>query len=151
MKLLFLGRRKNRPTVNKRAFIECLHQLANKHKAQIHQVCYVFMNDEELCDINRRFLNHDTYTDIITFDLSSAPDNIEGEIYISLDRVTENALIYGTSIKEEFLRVMFHGVLHLLGYKDKSKKEKLHMRKAEDDCLILYRETNTHVSHETKE
>jgi rRNA maturation RNase YbeY len=108
------------------------------------------MNDEELCDINRRFLKHDTYTDIITFDLSSAPDNIEGEIYISLDRVTENALIYGTSIKEEFLRVMFHGVLHLLGYKDKSKKEKLHMRKAEDDCLILYRETNTHVSHETK-
>ena len=151
MKLLFLGRRKNRPTINKKAFIKCLQQTANKHKVKIDQVCYVFMNDEELCDINWRFLNHDTYTDIITFDLSSNQKNVDGEIYISLDRITENALTYGTSINEEFLRVMFHGVLHLLGYKDKSKNEKLHMRKAEDDCLILYREINSSVSHETKQ
>ena len=128
-----------------------MQQTANKHKIKIDQVCYVFMNDEELCDINRRFLNHDTYTDIITFDLSNTPNSIEGEIYISLDRITENALTYGTSYSEEFLRVMFHGILHLLGFKDKTKKEKLEMRKAEDDCLILYRETNSHVSHETKE
>lgn len=100
---------------------------------------YVFMDDASLLKINRRFLNHDTYTDIITFDLSENK-GIVGEIYISLERVEENAISFGVTYKEEFLRVLFHGALHLLGYMDKTAKDKQAMREAETYCINLYLE-----------
>ena len=102
-------------------------------------VQYVFLNDDELLDINIQYLNHNTYTDIITFDLTENADII-GEIYVSLDRVIENAAVFGVSIKEEFLRVLFHGLLHLLGYKDKTTKDRYAMREAETYCINLYLE-----------
>ena len=98
----------------------------------------IFCTDEYLLDINRRFLQHDYYTDIITFNLSGNPKTIEGEIYISVDRINENASSNGVSKKEELHRVIFHGVLHLCGYKDKLQEEKAKMTSAENRHLKMY-------------
>ena len=105
---------------------------------------FVFCSDEYLLEINRQFLNHDYYTDIITFPLNETKEQLEGEIYISIDRVKENAEKYGNeklkirnkkpeiTYLAELQRVIFHGVLHLLGYKDKTKMQKEQMRKMEN-------------------
>lgn len=98
---------------------------------------FIFCSDAYLLEINRQYLQHDYYTDIITFDLGEA-GNIDGEIYISVERVKENAGLMQTSFKEELHRVIFHGVLHLCGYKDKLKSERLEMRSKEDRLLQLY-------------
>lgn len=92
---------------------------------------YIFCSDEYLLDINKRMLNHDYYTDIITFPLHSKNQPIVSEIYISLDRVKENATIHQTSYKKELARVIAHGSLHLCGYKDKTKKDIAIMRNKE--------------------
>lgn len=99
---------------------------------------YIFCTDRQLLEINRQYLKHDYYTDIITFELSGPTDPIEGEIYISIDRVKENARILKEKLNKELHRVIFHGALHLCGYSDKSKKEILKMRKMEDQCLLNY-------------
>jgi probable rRNA maturation factor len=99
---------------------------------------YIFCTDDYLLQVNRDFLQHDYYTDIITFDLSETPKAVSGEIYISVDRVKENAATNGVSFTEELHRVIFHGALHLCGYKDKKPAEIKVMRAAEDRCLALY-------------
>jgi probable rRNA maturation factor len=96
-------------------------------------------------DINKRFLNHDYYTDILTFVFSEANDPVDGEIYISLDRVKENSKTYKSSFTYELHRVVFHGVLHLSGYSDKDHKNAAIMRSMEEKYLSLY----NHVSRET--
>ncbi len=105
---------------------------------ELRALTYVFCDDDYLLDINRKFLNHDTLTDVITFPLSVDERVIEGEIYISLERVKENAVIYKCSEHDELLRVVFHGLLHLCGYGDKTKKEKLLMREREGHYLQEY-------------
>lgn len=110
----------------------------SKHKYKLQDITYVFVSDDELLEINKEHLNHDYYTDIITFDLSEETKVISSEIYISIDRVRDNARKMNTSIKNEMLRVLFHGVLHLCGYKDKTQSEEKLMRKLEDECLTLY-------------
>lgn len=95
---------------------------------------FVFTSDEELIKINRQFLNHDTYTDIITFDYCDGK-TINSDIMISIDRVEENASKLGITFQNELKRVMIHGILHLCGYKDKSKSDKEMMRKKEDAAL----------------
>jgi probable rRNA maturation factor len=97
----------------------------------------IFCSDVYLSEINQQYLKHDTFTDIITFDLSSTQDDIEGEIYISIDRVIENALLFGSDFDTELCRVIIHGVLHLSGYNDKTSLEKSVMRKKEDASLSL--------------
>lgn len=109
-----------------------------KKKTRIEALRIVFCSDEHLLNINRQFLQHDDYTDIITFNLSPPGQPIDGEIYISADRVRENAHSLGISIKSELHRVVFHGALHLCGYTDKSQKEKKIMRLEEDKCLEGY-------------
>ncbi len=104
---------------------------------RLESINYIFSSDKALLDINRQFLSHDFYTDIITFDLSES-DAIRSEIYISVDRVKENASQLGVSIKSELHRVVFHGVLHLCGYKDKTKGEKEEMRGREEFYLTKY-------------
>lgn len=99
------------------------------------QVNYIFCSDDYLLKINRDFLQHDYYTDIITFGLSDAGQPVEAEIYISLDRVRDNALLHKVTVKEETLRVIFHGALHLCGYGDKTKNEIRVMREREDYYL----------------
>jgi probable rRNA maturation factor len=107
-------------------------------KHNLQNLTYVFCSDEYLLDINKSHLKHNYYTDIITFDLSETSEAITGEIYISIDRVRDNALILNVSIKEELHRVIFHGALHLCGYKDKTPKNAKRMRVAEDRCLEAY-------------
>lgn len=97
---------------------------------------YIFLGDEDLHKINVDFLDHDTYTDIITFDYNRG-NYIIGEIYISLDRVEENAFKNQVSFEEELNRILVHGLLHLLGYKDKTLKEKSIMTSKEDYYLSL--------------
>ena len=97
----------------------------------------IFCDDLYLSELNLSYLNHTTLTDIITFDYT-ANGIISGDIYISIERVKENAFIFSKTFRDELNRVMIHGVLHLLGNKDKMPKEKVIMRKKEDQCLILF-------------
>ena len=115
-----------------------IDKLFKKNQKRLEQLTYVFCSDKYLLEINQKFLKHNYYTDILTFDLSSSQKAVEGEIYISVDRVRENARTQGTTIKEEFHRVIFHGALHLCGFKDKTEKEKSRMTAEEDKCLHLY-------------
>jgi rRNA maturation RNase YbeY len=98
---------------------------------------YVFCSDPYLLQINKDFLQHDFYTDIITFELSADPlgSGVEGEIYISIDRVRENAQELGVPIQQELLRVIFHGALHLCGFKDKTSAQEKQMRAKEEEYL----------------
>ena len=105
-----------------------------QQKKNLTGITYVFCSDEYLLEINQGFLQHDFYTDIITFDYSSKTE-IESEIYISIDRVKENAKELNTTFENELHRVMIHGVLHLCGMKDKTKTQKADMRLAEDKLL----------------
>jgi rRNA maturation RNase YbeY len=114
-----------------------LKKLSKLYKKEIDSLNFIFCSDEYLLEINRNHLQHDFYTDIITFDLSESK-LIRGEIYISTDRVKDNAKTFQTSFKEEIHRVIFHGVLHLCGFKDKSKKEAESMRFEEQKALNLY-------------
>jgi probable rRNA maturation factor len=120
------------PRTKLKAFIQTLFK---KEGRELGNLTYVFCSDEYLLDINRRFLNHDYYTDIITFDISETKLETEGEIYISIDRVKDNAKTLNQTHTREMLRVIFHGALHLCGYKDKSKLQKKEMRMMEDFYL----------------
>jgi probable rRNA maturation factor len=99
---------------------------------------YIFCSDAYLLQINREYLKHDFYTDIITFELSGS-EEAAGEVYISIDRVRDNALQLGVSFKSEIHRVIFHGALHLCGYKDKIKVEKAEMRRKENNYLEMWK------------
>jgi rRNA maturation RNase YbeY len=108
-----------------------------KEGASLVSLNYIFCTDEYLREINIQFLKHKTLTDIITFNYNPSEIEIEGEIYISIDRVRENAKTYKTDFPTELNRVMIHGVLHLLGYNDKNNVEKKAMREKEDSYLSL--------------
>lgn len=105
--------------------------------AQLGNVNYIFCNDGYLLDINQRHLNHDTFTDIITFDYTES-NTISGDIFISVDRIRENAQSFNVPFEMELKRVMIHGVLHLLGYTDKSAEEQSVMRKKENEMMKLF-------------
>lgn len=113
-------------------------RLFKKEKHTLSSITYVFCSDALLLQMNRDFLQHDYYTDIITFALSEKGEPVEAEIYISIDRVKDNAKALGLTYKEEILRVIFHGALHLCGYKDKKKSEIMIMRSKEDQYLRLF-------------
>jgi len=117
-----------------KAFIETLFK---KEKKKLESINYIFCSDKRLLEINQQFLRHDYYTDIITFDLSET-DATQAEIYISIGRVKDNAKTVGVSFKSELHRVIFHGALHLCGYKDKSKGETLKMREREGFYMNKY-------------
>jgi|WetSurMetagenome_2_1015567.scaffolds.fasta_scaffold442990_2 probable rRNA maturation factor len=101
-------------------------------------ITYIFCDDNYLLDINRKFLNHENFTDIITFDYIEG-NKFSGDIFISIERVADNSVKYGVILEEEFLRVMVHGILHLLGYNDYRRDEKEIMRKLESDYISLYK------------
>jgi rRNA maturation RNase YbeY len=115
-----------------------LAELAGREGYGIDQLGFVFCSDAYLLKINRDYLSHDTYTDIVTFDLRDTPGAIRGEVYISLDRIRENARTYGQPVTRELHRVIFHGLLHLCGYKDKLKAQRETMRQKEDFYLRRY-------------
>ncbi len=121
----------------KRKLSVFLDALVKDHLPQVKkaQLTYIFCSDEALLGINRQFLDHDTLTDIITFDLSESSTELTGEIYISAERVADNAATFKTAYDHELHRVIFHGALHLCGFKDKTKKDAAKMRAGEEACL----------------
>ena len=118
-----------------KAFIESIFRKEGK---LLDSLNYVFCSDKELLRINKDFLHHNYYTDIITFDLSEPGKGIQGEIYISAERVKDNSLQMGVSFKNELHRVIFHGALHLCGYQDKTTAQRKEIRAMEDKCLGKY-------------
>lgn len=124
------------PLANKSVLKKWLSSVIKKEGFRTGKIHFSFIGDEELLSINKQFLNHDTYTDIITFDYNEG-DIIHGEIFISIDRVIENANKNKVSLENELHRVMVHGILHLCGYSDKTKKQKLQMTTKEDEMLLL--------------
>ena len=123
----------------KRKLKTFLPVLAKKEGRVLEALNYVFCSDDYLLDMNRQFLQHDYYTDIITFDLGvPGAKGIVGEVYISIDRVKDNARSLGVSFEDELVRVVCHGLLHLCGYRDKKKAEQVAMRQAEDKYLKLF-------------
>jgi rRNA maturation RNase YbeY len=114
-----------------------LLKLINKEKHKLDSLNIVFCSDEYLLKINNEFLSHNYFTDVITFDFS-VESTISGEIYISVDRIKENAISYKTTFQQELHRVIFHGILHLCGYKDKTTSQKTEIRAKEDYYLSQY-------------
>lgn len=125
---------------DKRKLSAFLDSLVTKYRKGTRKsdLTYIFCSDEHLLQMNQQFLQHDTFTDIITFDLSEGDDVLTGEIYISVDRVKENAEKFDTSYKDELHRVIFHGALHLCGFKDKKTADKTIMRAKEDESIAAY-------------
>jgi len=119
---------------------EFIQQLFNLEGKELEHLQYVFCSDDYLLQMNKSFLQHDYFTDIITFDLSIKGKGTNGEIYISVDRVRDNAINHFSTFSEELLRVIFHGALHLCGYKDKKKSEITIMREKEDYYLRVFGE-----------
>lgn len=139
-KIHFIGKSKFLKQEDRSCYRDLINLLATRHNFVIESLNYVFLTDEELLEINRQSLNHDTYTDIITFDLSDSEGMIDGEIYISKDRINENAKTYKVTWEEELTRVISHGVLHLMGYKDKEEVDIQKMRNAENESIKLWKD-----------
>ncbi len=123
---------------NKAGINKWIGQVIRKEGKKAGSINFVFCTDDFLLGMNRQYLKHDYYTDIITFDYSEGK-LINGEVYISIDRVKENAIAIGEMFPVELNRVIIHGVLHLLGYSDKTATQKKLMSKKEDACLSLLR------------
>ena len=111
--------------------------IIKSEKAVLGNLSYIFCSDNYLLKLNQKYLKHNSFTDIITFDYSEQKV-ISGEIYISIDRVRDNAVKFKEDFNRELLRVMAHGILHLLGYKDKSKNEKEEMSTKEDEKIYMF-------------
>ena len=129
------------PLRSKKRVRHFIVEVFEREKLSVARLTYVFTSDEYLLSMNREFLEHDYYTDVITFDLTEQGDAIQGEVYISVPRVRENSKTLQVSVSRELLRVMFHGALHLCGYRDKTKSEIIEMRKKEEEYLLLFEKT----------
>lgn len=114
-----------------------IKEIISKHGMKTGDINYIFCSDEYLLKINKQYLNHDSYTDIITFNYNEK-STINGDIFISIERIRDNMGKYNTSMNNELGRVMAHGILHLLGYKDKKRGEKLIMRGKEEECMSKF-------------
>jgi rRNA maturation RNase YbeY len=123
---------------NRKKLKKFLTLLFKKEGKRLSSLNFIFCTDQSLLKINRQYLNHDFYTDVISFNLSDSPDKIVADIYISLDRIKDNAKRFKKVTNVELHRVIFHGVLHLCGYSDKTSANKKLMRMKEDAYLSLY-------------
>ena len=122
------------PDIKKRATNEWIKSVAALYHFKIGEIAYIFCNDEKILDVNKQYLQHDFYTDIITFDYDEG-DTINGDLVISLDTVKSNSEMFGKEYEEELFRVIIHGILHLCGINDKAPGEREIMEKAEDKAL----------------
>lgn len=127
------------PALRKQALKAWLSSVAESYGKRIGNLCYQFCDDERILEANRQFLQHDYYTDIITFDETEG-DKLSGDMLISLDTVASNAELVGSSYEQELHRVIVHGLLHLTGLGDKTDEEARLMREAEDKALYLLRD-----------
>lgn len=121
---------------NEKNITKWIKSSIKKESKKVGEISYIFCSDEYLLKLNQEYLNHDTYTDIITFDYTEG-ETISSDIFISIDRVKENSIKFKTSFDKELSRVIIHGILHLIGYKDKASQDKEQMRSKEDFYLTL--------------
>ncbi len=126
---------------NRTQFKSFLQKMIAKEGRVPETINYIFCDDEELKRLNKQYLNHNYYTDILTFDLSVSNKKLTAEIFISVPRVKENSKNLNQSFTKELHRVMIHGILHLCGYKDKTQLQEKAMRKAEDTYLYMYKKS----------
>lgn len=122
---------------NETLITKWINQVAESHNCTIQDINYIFVDDEYQHKLNVEFLNHDTLTDIISFDYSVGK-NLHGDIYISVERVVDNAKDFKVSFKDEMHRVLIHGILHYCGFKDKSDEDAKLMRSMENEALLLW-------------
>jgi len=137
MAILFVSEGVKKPKLKFKDISFWIKQIILNNNLIAGNITYIFCNDEYLLDINKRFLTHDYYTDIITFDYC-AGNMISGDMYISVDRVKENCEVFNDSYENEILRVVVHGLLHLLGYKDSSDTERELIREMENKCILMF-------------
>lgn len=123
---------------NKRLYKEWISHTVNQHKKKIGELNIIFCSNSYILEINRKYLNHDYFTDVITFEYDRS-DKIDGDIFVSIDQVRINCIGLRVNFNEELRRVIIHGVYHLLGYKDDSEKDIERIRKMEDSALIVWR------------
>lgn len=123
----------------KNNFKAWLKKVAEKEGFRINDLNYIFCSDQYLHKINLEYLDHDTYTDIITFDNSEEEKIIEGDIFVSIERIRENSSILNTLLEEETKRVIVHGLLHLCGYNDYSIEDKEEMRRFESEYMLIFK------------
>ncbi len=125
------------PDFNPEFFVSWISEVLKKYEKDVSNISFMICSDEYLLGINKEYLDHDYYTDIITFNYNEE-NSLGGDIFISYERVKENALEFSDgNVKDELCRVVVHGVLHLIGFDDKTDEEKVLMRKEETDCLTL--------------
>lgn len=127
------------PKIQKRKITQWIKSVAEKHHYKVGDISYIFCSDEVILRVNREYLQHDYFTDIITFDYTEG-DRISGDLFISLDTVKTNAEKFGTPYEEELHRVIIHGILHLCGIDDKGPGEREVMEKNENEALELLKE-----------
>ena len=147
----FFSENKNLKISNKKEIRALLKKICKKENKKISFINCVFCSDNRLLEINKKYLNHTSLTDVVTFDFSTNKKNIEGDVYISIDRVKENAKKYKETFKKELLRIIIHGLLHLIGFLDKTKEEKNTMTLKENEYLSLYSKLKFHVEHKQQE
>ncbi len=126
------------PAISRRETTAWIKAVAASHGKRVGEVAYVFCDDEKILEVNREYLQHDYYTDIITFDYCEG-DMLSGDLFISLDTVRTNAEAFGKTYEEELHRVVIHGILHLCGIDDKAPGARAVMEAAEDAALALRR------------
>lgn len=129
------------PAIKKRENTAWIRAVAQGYGRKIGDVAYIFCSDEKILEVNRQYLSHDYFTDIITFDYDDA-DTLNGDLFISLDTVRTNAQQFGQPYERELRRVIVHGILHLCGINDKGPGEREQMEKAENKALALWEEMN---------
>ena len=133
----FISKKIEMPAFDEEKVKAWIGEVAELHNRKVGDLTYIFCNDEKILEVNIEFLQHDYYTDIITFDYSTKR-KISGDLFISLDRVASNAELFGKEYDEEFMRVVIHGVLHLCGINDKGEGEREIMEQHENDALALW-------------
>ena len=145
MAISFFNEQIEMPAIQKTVVRNWVKQVAALHGKRLGEISYIFCNDEKILEVNRQYLQHDYYTDIITFDysddalLTGRQDTISGDLFISLDTVRTNAEQQGTTYDEELHRVIIHGILHLCGINDKGPGEREIMEREENKALKLYK------------
>lgn len=125
------------PVIDTTKYIDWIERIIYFHGKSTGEVSFIFCSDQYLLQINRKYLNHDYFTDIITFNYNS-DNELSGDIFISIDTVRENANEYKVSFSDELRRVIIHGILHLVGFDDKTKVEKQIMRQKEEEAMNMF-------------
>ena len=136
MEITFQSEGVEHPLIDENALSQWIDSVAKKHNREIGEISYLFCGEEKILEVNQQYLNHDFYTDIITFDYSEG-NVISGDIIISLQTVESNSQMYKTEFKEELHRVIIHGILHLCGQGDLTDEEERAMRDAENSALEM--------------